>query len=187
MKKLFGMLAIGVFAAALTVSAQIRSAGTDGKKTTAAAAPATFSAKYEGGMFGFSKKESGILNLDDANQRLVFRDKKQKELFALPYGAMLVIYPQSQSARSNTGTVVGAIPLPGAGIAGMFIKEKRRYLIIQFADPDVEQARGTVSFKLENKELLNSVIETLGRANSMNQRGDAYYRKTTVSDGNKGQ
>src|SRR5213593_298979 len=42
-------------------------------------APSTFKAKYEGGVFGHPNKMSGTLTLDDANNRLVFRDGKQKE------------------------------------------------------------------------------------------------------------
>jgi len=141
----------------------------------AALAPVSFKAKYEGGMFGFSRKETGTLRFDDGNRRLVFFSKDNKELFTIPYKALVVIYPQSQSVRSTTGTVVGAIPLPGAGIAGMFIKEKKRYLIINFDDPDMN-AKGTASFKLESKELLDSVIQTLGNKAEMQKRGDAFYR-----------
>src|SRR5687767_478232 len=34
-------------------------------------APASFEAKYEGGMFGFNQKEVGTLKFDDENRRLV--------------------------------------------------------------------------------------------------------------------
>jgi len=33
-----------------------------------------------------------------------------------------------------------------------------------------------VNFKVDNKELLDSVIQTLGQKAQMQQRGDAYYR-----------
>ena len=143
-------------------------------------APASFTAKYEGGLFGFTDKEEGTLKFDDANERLVFFGKDQKEMFGIPYGSLLVVSPQSNSVTSTTGNVVSHIPLPGAGLAG-FIKEKRRYLVLQFNDPDAD-ARGTVNFKIENKELLDSVIFSLGKKAKLTQRGDAYYRprpKTT--------
>ncbi|MEQ1924409.1 MAG: hypothetical protein ABL952_18075, partial [Pyrinomonadaceae bacterium] len=54
-------------------------------------APATFEAKYEGGMFGYSDKIDGTLNFDDANQRLVFRGKDNKEKFGIPYEAFQII------------------------------------------------------------------------------------------------
>jgi hypothetical protein len=139
-----------------------------------APAPSSFSAKYEGGMFGFGKKETGTLKFDDANSRFVFFGEDNKELFGIPYSAFLVIYPQSKTVTSTTGNVVRNIPLPGA-ILGGFIKEKRSYLIIQFDDPDVD-AKGTINFKLDNKELLDSVLDTLASKAGLQQRGDAYYK-----------
>ena len=62
---------------------------------------------------------------------------------------------------------------------GGLIKEKKRYLIVQFADRDADVS-GTVSFKLDNLKLLESVIQTLGEKAKMMQRGDAYYRPRTV-------
>jgi hypothetical protein len=137
-------------------------------------APATVDAKYEGGMFGFSEKVDGTLKMDDANSRLVFLGKDQKEMFGIPYEAFLVIYPQSKAVTSTTGNVVKWLPLPGAGLAG-FIKEKRRYLVVQFDDPDVD-AKGTINFKLDNKEILDSVLASLADKAALQQRGDAYYK-----------
>jgi len=139
-----------------------------------AAAPSSFEAKYEGGMFGFTEREVGMLKFDDANQRIVFFGKDKKEAFGIPYKSLMVISPQSKSVTSTTGNVVRHIPLPGAGLAGL-IKEKRRYLLVQFDDPDVD-ARGVINFKLDNKALLESVIQTLGQKANMTPRGDAYYR-----------
>jgi hypothetical protein len=139
-----------------------------------AAAPASFSAKYEGGMYGFGKKTTGTLKFDDANSRFVFYGEDGKEMFGIPYAAMLVIYPQSQSVTSTTGNVVKNIPLPGAVLGG-FIKEKRSYLVVNFDDPDVD-AKGTINFKLDSRELLDSVLETLATKAGLQQRGDAYYR-----------
>jgi hypothetical protein len=141
----------------------------------AAPAPETFAAKYEGGLFGYNQKQEGKLKFDDVNERLVFFGKDQKELFSIPYHSLLVIYPQSRSVTSNTGNIVSHIPLPGAFLGGL-IKEKRRYLILHFDDPDVD-AKGVVNFKLSNKELLDSVIQSLGGKAKLTQRGDAYYRK----------
>ncbi|MGI8786752.1 MAG: hypothetical protein ACR2HG_03180 [Pyrinomonadaceae bacterium] len=175
MKKLIFALAFGLFACASFVSAQPRPIDkTDTKSAAKKTAPASFEAKYEGGMFGYAEKETGTLKFDDANERLVFFGKEGKELFAMPYETLLLIYPQSQSVRSTTGTVVSAVPLPGAALAGL-IREKRRYLVVHFDDPDVD-AKGIVNFKLDNKELLDSVIDTLGEKAKLTQRGDAYYR-----------
>src|SRR5687767_4703565 len=138
-------------------------------------APQSFEAKYEGGMFGYTEKEAGMLRFDDANERLVFFGKDQKEKFHVPYKSVLVIYPQSKSASTTTGTVISHVPLPGAGLAGL-LREKRRYMIMHFDDPDVEAAKGVLSFKLEDKVLLDSVLQTLAEKAKLSQRGDAYYR-----------
>jgi hypothetical protein len=145
------------------------------KKSNAAS---EYSARYEGGMFGYSQKLEGTLRFDDANERLAFFGKDNKELFAIPYGSILVIYPQSKSVTSTTGNVVSHIPLPGAGLAG-FIKEKRRYLILQFDDPDAD-VKGLTNFKLESKELLDAAVRALGQKAKLEQRGDAYYRPRVI-------
>jgi len=145
------------------------------KKEPAAIAQISFKAKYEGGMFGFSEKESGTLKFDGANYRLVFFGKNNKELFSIPYDAIQVIYPQSKSIQSTGGKVMERLPLPGAGIAGIFMKNKTRYMVINYDDSDVD-VKGTVNFKLDSKELLDSAIQTLGNRAEMQQRGDAFYR-----------
>lgn len=155
-------------------NAQVRPIEKDDSATPTKAAPASFAAKYEGGMFGYNDKEQGTLKFDDANKRIVFYGADQKEKFSIAFDSMQVIYPQSKSVTSTTGHVVRNIPLPGA-ILGGFIKEKRRYLIVHFDDPDVD-IRGAASFKLENKELLDSVIDTLGEKAKLTRRGEAYYR-----------
>lgn len=171
----FGSLLI--FAFSVFATAQPRPVETRTQGATVKPAPASFTAKYEGGMFGFGKKEEGTLKFDDANERLVFFGKEQKEMFAIPYSSMLIVYPQSQSVQSTTGKVVSVIPY--AGLLGGFIKEKRRYLVINFDDPDVE-AKGTVNFKIETAELLDSVLAKLADEAELKQRGEAYYRPKAV-------
>ncbi|MGD9561855.1 MAG: hypothetical protein AB7F88_06515 [Pyrinomonadaceae bacterium] len=179
MKKI-SFIAIAVFAFTLAAYAQPRPAET-AAPAKAKPAPTVFEAKYQGGLFGFSEKEEGTLKFDDDNQRIVFLNEEGKERFGIPYKSLVVISPQSRSVTSTTGHVVGAIPVIGAGILGGFIKEKRRYLVIQFNDPDAD-ARGTTSFKLDDKELLDSVIQTLGEKAKLTQRGDAYYRPRPKTD-----
>jgi hypothetical protein len=178
MKKLLLITAaIGVLATGSL--AQVRPMEkTPSKPAAKPQAPASVAVKYEGGMYGFGRKMEGTLKFDDINSRLVFYGADQKELFAIPYDAFTVIYPQSKSVTSTTGNVVKWIPLPGAGLAG-FIKEKRRYLVIQFDDPDVD-AKGTINFKVENKETLDAVLLALADKAGLQQRGDAYYKPRTV-------
>ena len=175
MKKLV-FLAILLFSFSVLTNAQPRpteKTSASPSSTPKTPAPTSVPTRYEGGLFGFSENEKGTLKFDDDNERLVFFGKDNKEKFSIPYKAMQIVYPQSASVRSNTGTVVSAVPY--AGIFGQFIKKKRRYMIVNFDDPDVK-ARGLVNFKIDDKELLDSVISTLGEKAGMTQRGDAYYR-----------
>ena len=183
MNRIF-LISIALFITASAGFAQPRPVDATTKpaaSTPASPAPASFEAKYEGGMFGFNRKEEGTLKFDDANDRLVFFGKDQKEKFHIPYKSVLVIYPQSKSVTSTAGNVVRHIPLPGAGLAGL-IREKRRYLVMHFDDPDVETARGVLNFKLENKALLDSVLQTLADKAELTQRGDAYYRPKKIKN-----
>ena len=138
-------------------------------------APESFQAKYQGGMFGYSKKEEGTLKFDDINERLIFLGKDGKEKFSIPYKALLVVYPSSHKVQSGTGRAVSVIPVPGAGIGGLFMKKKKNYLMLQFRDPDVD-VQGTTTFLIDTSELLESVVQTLGEKAEMLRRGDAYYR-----------
>jgi hypothetical protein len=144
--------------------------------------PSSVPAKYEGGMFGFSQRLNGTLKLDDANSRVVFYGQDEKELFGIPYDALLIIYPQSKSVTSTTGNVFKNVPLPGASLAG-YLKEKRQYLIIQFDDPDVD-TKGTVNFKFDNKEILDSVLLALADKAALQQRGDAFYKPKNAKSSN---
>ena len=174
MKKILFSLAFGLFACVSMISAQPRPAEKGQPNTAQVNAPETVAAKYEGGMFGFDKKDEGSLKFDDANERLVFFGKDKKEKFAIPYDAMVMVYTGTKSVRSGAGTAVSVIPLPGAGLAGL-IREKRHYLTIQFSDRDVE-ASGVASFKIESDQMRESVVHTLGAKAKLTQRGDAYYR-----------
>jgi len=173
MKKIiWSICAAFLFAAA--VNAQPRPVGTSTMTVARAAAPPMFEAKYEGGLFGFNDREVGMIKLDDENQRLVFFGKDKKEWFGIPYKSLLVVSPSSKSVTSTAGHVVRNIPLPGAALGGL-IKEKKRYLVVQFDDPDVD-AKGVINFKIDDKDLLERVIQTLGQKANLTQRGDAYYR-----------
>lgn len=172
--KVFVFTLAAFLLAASTASAQMRPVGDDDSPAAKKTAPASFQAKYEGGMFGYSEREEGTLKFDDENKRIVFYGKDQKEKFSIAFDAMTVIYPQSKSVTSTTGQVVRNIPLPGAILGGL-IKEKRRYLVVHFDDPDVD-SKGIVNFKLEDKNVLDAVIQALGDKAKLTRRGEAYYR-----------
>ncbi len=177
MKKVFLTLIFALFICVSFASAQPRPMDKGNAPTVYNTAPTSVQTKYEGGLFGFSKKMEGTLKFDDANHRIVFFDNKGKEMFGIPYESMLVLSPSQTKVQSNTGKVVSAVPIIGAGLGGSLLKSKKNYLLVQFRDQDVN-AQGTATFKLETSELLGSVIQTLGEKAEMKPRGDAYYRPT---------
>jgi hypothetical protein len=137
-------------------------------------APATVKAKYEGGVFGQPNKKTGTLTVDSLNTRLVFRDGKQKELFSIPFGSITGAYGDSHSVQPAAATVISHVPL--YGIPASFVKTKVRYLTVQFDDPDSKVA-GMTSFRLENKEILDSVLYSLATKAGLTKRGEVYVRK----------
>jgi TonB family protein len=145
-------------------------------KPTPPPAPASVKAKYEGGVFGYRKKQDGYLVFDDVNSRLVFKDKKQKEVLFIPYDAVTQAFADTQSRRPTAATVAGSIPVPyGLNLPAMFIKKKYRYLTLQFYD-DNSRVNGVTSFKLSSKELVESVTATLANKAELVPRGEIYVR-----------
>ncbi len=185
MKKLIFSLICGLFVFISAVSAQPRpmdkSSATSNKQISRVS---SVEARYEGGMFGYSEREKGTIKFDDENERLVFFGKENgKELFSIPYKAMLVVAPSAKKIQSGAGRAVGSAPILGAGILGGFMNKKKNYLVIQFRDQDVD-VQGTTSFLIDTDELLEKIVFSLGEKAGMTQRGDAYYRpierKTTL-------
>ena len=168
----FVLLLASVFA--LSVAAQVRPVG-GGEQSDPGPAPESFAAKYEGVIFGYNNPEKGNLKFDDENERLIFYGKDGKEKFSLPYEAMIAVYPSAESVTSSAGNVIRHVPLPGASMAEL-LKEKRRYMVIQFEDSDLG-SQGTVNFRIEDKGVLAAVIPALGKKAKMIPRGEAYYRK----------
>lgn len=138
-------------------------------------APATVKAKYEGGVFGYTKKRNGTLFIDTGNKQLVFKDDKGKQLFHIPFGSITGAYADSKSVRPAAATVISHIPY---GFPAGFIKTKVRYLTLQYDDPDSRVA-GITSFRLENKEILESVLYSVATKSGLTKRGDIYIRKKT--------
>ena len=150
------------------------SATTDSANVAVAPAPQTVKAKYEGGVFGYNKTMTGTLSFDDTNRRLLFRNKQQKEVLFIPYDAVTSAFADTQKRRPAAATVASHIPYIGFPLG--FIKTKVRYLTLQYTDPD-SNAKGVTSFKLENKQILASVLKTLAEKADMTSRGDVYVKK----------
>ena len=147
---------------------------------TNAPAPTTVKAKYEGGVFGYRNTMEGTLTLDDANGRLLFKDKKSPKQLHIPYSAVTSAFADTQKRQPAAATVASQVPLIYVPNPAHWIKTKVRYLTVQYSDPDSQQS-GITSFKLENKEILNSVLVALAEKTGMTQRGDIYVKKKDLS------
>jgi len=148
---------------------------TDASKATPAPAPQSMKAKYEGGIFGYNKTMEGTLIFDDTNKRLLFRNKERKDLFFIPYNAVVAAFGDTQKRRPGAATVAQHIPILGAGLLGL-IKTKVRYLTLQYNDPDTHVS-GVTSFRLANKDLVDSVVFALANKSGLTPRGEIYVRK----------
>lgn len=138
-------------------------------------APKIVKAKYEGGVFGYTKTMDGTLTFDDTNERLVFKDKKPPKEIHIPYESITSAFADTQKRRPSAATVASHIPSIYA-LPAHFIKTKVRYLTLQYDDQD-SKVSGITSFKLENKEMLESVLTTLANKAGMTLRGDIYVKK----------
>jgi hypothetical protein len=168
-------IGVGILAQRPRTTTQDSTADTSSMPTPPAA-PATVKAKYEGGVFGYTKKTDGTLNFEDSNERLVFKTDKQKELFPIPYKAITGAYADTHAVRPTAATIGSVVPYFGMPI-GM-IKTKVRYLTLQYSDPD-SNVSGVTSFRLENKDVLDSVLYTLAQKAGLTRRGEVYVRKKT--------
>ncbi|HEY0729921.1 MAG TPA: hypothetical protein VGD38_17685 [Pyrinomonadaceae bacterium] len=176
MRIIFSLLMIGALLTG-AFAQRPRSAEPEPAKAPAPAAPApkTVKAKYEGGVFGYTKTMEGTLTFDDTNERLVFKDKKPPKEIHIPYESITSAFADTQKRQPAAATVASAIPSIYS-LPARFIKTKVRYLTLQYSDPD-SKVSGITSFKLENKELLESVLATLAHKAGMTLRGDVYVKK----------
>ena len=152
---------------------------TDASKATPRPAPQTMRAKYEGGVFGYPKTMEGTLSFDDTNKRLLFKNKQQKEVLFVPYAAVLSAFADTQKRRPAAATVASHIPYIGLPLG--FIKTKVRYLTLQYNDPDTNVS-GVTSFRLDNKELVESAVYTLANKAGLTARGELYVKKAESAE-----
>jgi hypothetical protein len=175
-RSFFGAFALVLAISAAAVAQRPRAVTEDTTQPTGPStpAPSTMKAKYEGGVFGYPNKKDGTLTLDTMNTRLVFRDSKQKELFSIPFGSITGAYSDTHKVQPAAATVASHVPL--YGIPASFVKTKVRYLTVQYDDPD-SKAAGITSFRLENKEILESLLYALANQAGLTKRGEIYVRK----------
>jgi len=138
-------------------------------------APKTLKAKYEGGVFGYMKTMEGTLTFDDENNRLFFKDKTPPKEISIPYNAITSAFADTQKRQPRAATIAGNVPSIYS-LPAHFIRKKVRYMTLQYYDPD-SKVSGITSFKLENKEILESALATLAEKTGMTLRGDVYVKK----------
>lgn len=172
---LLGVFLTGVFAQRPRAMDPAPATQTSTSKTPTKPAPKSMKAKYEGGVFGYRNTMEGTLIFDDENNRLLFKDKTPPKEITIPYGAITSAYADTQKKQPAAATVASHIPY--GGLAGL-IKTKVRYLTLQFEDPD-SRVSGITSFKLENKDVIESVLVALAEKTGMTRRGDIYVKKKT--------
>src|SRR5215208_1319535 len=176
MRTIFALLLTGVL---LTGTFAQRPRTSDPDPATKAPAPApapkSVKAKYEGGVFGYTKTMEGTLIFDDENKRLLFKDKKPPKEISIPYEALTSAFADTKKVQPAAATVAGHVPSIYS-LPAHFIKTKVRYLTLQYSDPD-SKVSGITSFKIENKQLLESVLRTLAEKADMTLRGDIYVKK----------
>jgi hypothetical protein len=170
---LFGGLATGVFAQRPRTMDPEPQAKT--QTPAPAPAPKSMKAKYEGGVFGYVKTMEGTLSFDDDNKRLLFKDKTPPKEISIPYEAITSAFADTQKRQPKAATIASSVPVIYS-FPAHFIKTKVRYLTIQYSDPD-SRVNGVTSFKLENKQLLESVLKALADKADMTLRGDIYVKK----------
>ncbi|HEX8559542.1 MAG TPA: hypothetical protein VF668_15675 [Pyrinomonadaceae bacterium] len=163
---------------------QEQAAAEEGKRASKVSSPApppppkVVPAKYMGGFANYRKKQEGMLTFDDRNQRLVFRDKNEKELISISYDAVVVAFADQETRRlmgdGTKSVVLGTVGILGA--PAMLLKKKFEYLTIQFEDPET-YLRGTTQFKLKNQDVIDSVAYALAQKAGLVQQGAIYTRR----------
>lgn len=165
---------------------QTEQGAADGKSTpkvvapTPPAPPKVVPAKYMGGFAGYRKKQEGMLTFDDRNQRLVFRDKNEKEIISISYDAVMVAFADHETRRlMGNGTQSVVLGTAGIlGLPGLLFKKKFEYLTIQFEDPET-YLKGVTQFKLKDKDIIDSVAYALAQRAGLVQQGQIYTRRRT--------
>jgi hypothetical protein len=145
------------------------------------APPKVIPAKYMGGFANYRKKQEGMLTFDDRNQRLVFRDKNEKELISISYDAVMVAFADRETRRlMGDGTKSVVLGTAGIlGLPGLLLKKRFEYLTIQFEDPQT-YLKGTTQFKLKNQEIIDSVAYALAQRAGLIQQGAVYTRRRVM-------
>lgn len=149
---------------------------------TPAPAPKFAKAKYMGGYFGLKQKQEGSISFDDRNERLVFRDKQEREVLSISYDAVMATFADTEERRAmGDGTKTVVMSTAGVlGLPALLFKKKFEYFTIQYKDPDTG-VDGTTQFKMKDRQLVSSMAHTLAEKAGLLQRGQIYVRRKDSS------
>lgn len=168
------LVALAIASSAIAQRPRNPNDSTSTTTTTLPPAPPTVKAKYEGGVFGYNRKIDGTITFDDQGKRLLFRNKEQQELFSIPYASVMSAFADTQSRRPTAATVIGSASI--YTLPALLFKKKYRYLTLQYNDPDT-RVSGLTSFKIDGKEMLASVLNTLAGKAGLTPRGEIFIRR----------
>ncbi|HEX5834530.1 MAG TPA: hypothetical protein VFY34_11780, partial [Pyrinomonadaceae bacterium] len=110
MRIIFSMLLIGALLSGAFAQRPRTIEPEPAKANEPAPAPKTVKAKYEGGVFGYTKTMEGTLTFDDVNERLIFKDKKPPKEIHIPYESITSAFADTQKRRPAAATVATHIP-----------------------------------------------------------------------------
>jgi TonB family protein len=177
------LISAALLASALAISAAAQKPSSDSvKKDSSKPAPLTYKAKYEGGVFGYTKAQEGTLGFDDTNDRLVFHNQQGREIISIPYASISQEFADSVSRRPKSATILGSVPSPiGVNPIG-WIKTKNPYVTLQFFDPD-SHLGGVTSFRVESKEICATIVSTLAEKAGLVQHGEIFIRPSPSRSG----
>jgi hypothetical protein len=193
MKKLYHIMGLSLLLLLLAVSASAqrpRVTTDDSPKPEETAkpqptpppAPKFAKAKYMGGYYGLKQKQEGSITFDDRNQRLVFRDKHEREVLSISYDAVMATFADTEVRRAmGDGTKTVVMSTAGVlGLPALLFKKKFEYFTIQYKDPDTG-VDGTTQFKMKDKQLVTSMAHTLAEKAGLLPRGQIYVRRKDSS------
>lgn len=145
-------------------------------------APKFAKAKYMGGYYGLKQKQEGSISFDDRNERLVFRDKQEREVLSISYDAVMATFADTEERRAmGDGTKTVVMSTAGVlGLPALLFKKKFEYFTIQYKDPDTG-VDGTTQFKMKDRQLVSSMAHTLAEKAGLLQRGQIYVRRKDSS------
>ena len=113
----------------------------------------------------------------------VIWDRQERRAFGARdyFGIKPMFYLQTVDGvylASEKKALLPFAPAAHAGDAGVDTANLSHYLTLQYVDPD-SKVSGITSFKLENKDVLESVLVALAEKSNMALRGDVYVKKKT--------